>query len=441
MAREPLRCTGLNDSSKEDQQSARKAHSDADQVANSEGTAIETQIPVEDVVHVNSSASSLEDISSSGASVAGHPGWRHPAEYGMEHDPLRLLNSPLPGAGSAAGYAQNGADAGRPPGPGHPVAPSTTPNGNGVLPISNGGETRSHEPRIHGPAIGIPPNHVPYYSAFLGNGNTQIPTPLEQNGPFPPSSQTPALNSQPGPPHHLQDAWCNWHRQYPPHYHSSNLSCTGAPYPGHYPTHFYAPPNYRPSLGPTPSGHQIEPSQQPYQTERPRKSQSRRQCSKKPEKKYRCETCSLAFERPSNLRVHCRSHTGEKPYPCTECHKRFPTQSNLTRHERRVHPEAYARNHPNATTTQLAAPLVPITNPNIQAPTQSYGGIGSLAGNSNPRPYNPALYTSQTPGMYHPQTLNCLASTSTPTTKENDDDAKKPEGDSEYDELLQEEKM
>jgi len=419
----------------------RKAQSHANQAANSQGTGIETQIPVEDVVLVNSSASSLEDISSSGTSVAGHPGWRHPSEYGMEHDPLRLLNSPLPGASSAAGYGQNGTDARRSPGPGHAIAASATPNGIGIRPMSNGAETRSHQPRMHGPAIGIPLNRVPYYSPFLGNGSTQIPTPLEKNGSFPTSSQTQALNSQAEPPHQLQDGWCDWHRQYPPQYHSSNLSCPAPPHPAQYSTHFYAPPNYRPPLNLAPPGHQIESSQQPYQTERPRKSQPRRQCSKKPEKKYRCETCSLAFERPSNLRVHCRSHTGEKPYPCTECQKRFPTQSNLTRHERRVHPEAYARNHPNATTTQLVASLVPITNPNIQAPTQSYGGIGSLVGNPNPRPYNPALYTSQTPGMHHPQTLNCLASASTPTTRENGDDAKTQEGASEYNELVEEKKM
>ena len=55
--------------------------------------------------------------------------------------------------------------------------------------------------------------------------------------------------------------------------------------------------------------------------------------------RYICPTCSKAFSRPSSLRIHSHSHTGEKPFRCPHagCGKAFSVRSNMKRHERGCH--------------------------------------------------------------------------------------------------------
>lgn len=50
----------------------------------------------------------------------------------------------------------------------------------------------------------------------------------------------------------------------------------------------------------------------------------------------RCSVCEKPFDRPSLLRRHFRSHTGEKPFECIVCSKGFSTSSSLNTH-RRIH--------------------------------------------------------------------------------------------------------
>ena len=52
------------------------------------------------------------------------------------------------------------------------------------------------------------------------------------------------------------------------------------------------------------------------------------------QKKIKCETCEMAFSRPSELRVHMRTHSGENPYACDMCDKAFSQSSSLARHKR-----------------------------------------------------------------------------------------------------------
>ncbi|KAI9595507.1 hypothetical protein BDF19DRAFT_345846, partial [Syncephalis fuscata] len=49
-----------------------------------------------------------------------------------------------------------------------------------------------------------------------------------------------------------------------------------------------------------------------------------------------CQECQKRFARPSALRLHMRTHSGERPHACTHagCGRRFSVQSNLTRHLR-----------------------------------------------------------------------------------------------------------
>ncbi|KAI9754505.1 MAG: hypothetical protein M4579_004675 [Chaenotheca gracillima] len=55
--------------------------------------------------------------------------------------------------------------------------------------------------------------------------------------------------------------------------------------------------------------------------------------------RYICAICNKAFSRPSSLRIHSHSHTGEKPFKCPHhgCGKAFSVRSNMKRHERGCH--------------------------------------------------------------------------------------------------------
>ncbi|CAE6487249.1 unnamed protein product [Rhizoctonia solani] len=63
--------------------------------------------------------------------------------------------------------------------------------------------------------------------------------------------------------------------------------------------------------------------------------------------KYECPYCGKRFNRPSSLKIHVNTHTGEKPYQCAfpSCGRRFSVMSNMRRHSR-VHNQSPGANLP-----------------------------------------------------------------------------------------------
>ena len=97
------------------------------------------------------------------------------------------------------------------------------------------------------------------------------------------------------------------------------------------------PSSFQPQMPlpvPTPSGNGANPWQHHHYI-----STSSQSAFPQSQDRYICSTCNKAFSRPSSLRIHSHSHTGEKPYKCPQpgCGKAFSVRSNMKRHERGCH--------------------------------------------------------------------------------------------------------
>ncbi|KAJ9110822.1 hypothetical protein QFC22_006679 [Naganishia vaughanmartiniae] len=101
-----------------------------------------------------------------------------------------------------------------------------------------------------------------------------------------------------------------------------------------------------------------------------------------PGPRYTCDHCGKSFSRPSSLKIHIYSHTGEKPYKCTwpDCTRSFSVQSNLKRHAK-VHLEnggqqgiASGTDHPN---TELGSGHAAAAFPGGSHGTNTPGGPSS----------------------------------------------------------------
>lgn len=115
---------------------------------------------------------------------------------------------------------------------------------------------------------------------------------------------------------------------YSPEPHSYSMGVYGQrPLPSSFQPHMPLPV-------PTPSGNGSNPWQHHHYI-----STSSQNAFPQSQDRYICSTCNKAFSRPSSLRIHSHSHTGEKPYKCPQpgCGKAFSVRSNMKRHERGCH--------------------------------------------------------------------------------------------------------
>ncbi|CCM01473.1 uncharacterized protein FIBRA_03527 [Fibroporia radiculosa] len=192
---------------------------------------------------------------------------------------------------------------------------------------------------------------VPPQQSRQPSGSPQIPLhrlALEDDRRYRPRS--------PDPRGHLPSS-----QVYPAGHGASRLSNT--PYPGSTPSATQHPPGYgvhhlsqqHPQAGHVPSsqyasqaqsGHIMPSGNYPYPASQPHYASVAGPSSLRPgaemtverssSSRYECSYCGKGFTRPSSLKIHINTHTGDKPYTCPfeGCGRSFSVQSNMRRHAR-----------------------------------------------------------------------------------------------------------
>lgn len=187
----------------------------------------------------------------------------------------------------------------------------------------------------------------------FGTGAINNMEPHQQRQPPPPSSH-PGHNGMPSQP--TQSPYQNQNSPYPPSpTAASNYSypspahpaVTGGPamyYPNQRPLPTNFPPNMSNPINPPMANPQDGPPIDPnnptqYQHHHYIAQTNTTNFTGQSQDRYVCQTCNKAFSRPSSLRIHSHSHTGEKPFQCPHkgCGKAFSVRSNMKRHERGCH--------------------------------------------------------------------------------------------------------
>ncbi len=175
--------------------------------------------------------------------------------------------------------------------------------------------------------------------AFMGNSSQQHPPPpSSQPGAMPPpSSQSPYQNSGYPETSSTGSAYA-----YPPPAVSGPQSMF---YQGQRPLPTAFPPNVQGNANPaTPASSEaspIDPNNPQWQHQHHHYISPSASASfpGQTQDRYVCQVCNKAFSRPSSLKIHSHSHTGEKPFLCPHkgCGKAFSVRSNMKRHERGCH--------------------------------------------------------------------------------------------------------
>ncbi|KAL2050353.1 hypothetical protein ABVK25_009325 [Lepraria finkii] len=204
----------------------------------------------------------------------------------------------------------------------HQSPSATSSHSSASAPQYFGSAINNIEPHQQRQARGPPSSHP---------GNSMPLHPSEspyQNSPYPPSPSTTTNYSYPSPAHPN-------HTGGPPSLYYQR------PLPNNFP-----PPNIpnavNSPMANSQDGSPIDPNN-PSQFQRQHHHYIARSSSTsftgQSQDRYVCSVCNKAFSRPSSLRIHSHSHTGEKPFQCPHegCGKAFSVRSNMKRHERGCH--------------------------------------------------------------------------------------------------------
>jgi len=100
---------------------------------------------------------------------------------------------------------------------------------------------------------------------------------------------------------------------------------------------------------------------------------------------YDCSYCGKMFNRPSSLKIHSNSHTGEKPFACPvqDCGRSFSVLSNMRRHAR-VHGSYAEVSLPDSASDHYPSPLSSTSsNLGLSSPIQSHRRYSSTSGSSS----------------------------------------------------------
>ncbi|KAJ8353235.1 hypothetical protein SKAU_G00208020 [Synaphobranchus kaupii] len=136
-------------------------------------------------------------------------------------------------------------------------------------------------------------------------------------------------------------------------------------------------------------------------------TEKKEQRPKKPGR-YICHYCGRACAKPSVLKKHIRSHTGERPYPCIPCGFSFKTKSNLYKH-RKSHAHAikaglvpFSELSSTHVDTDQPSPLgegeVHSDGEQSTDTDEDTGEVLTLFGRSSPLPHNPIKGDRSTTG-------------------------------------------
>lgn len=145
----------------------------------------------------------------------------------------------------------------------------------------------------------------------------------------------PANPRRPSSPPHATSPSSSSHRSLPS-LSSASLSSNGG---FHQPLPSVSPIPGGPTLGSNPPNVSAVDQSNPWQHHHYIAPSTSAAFASQQSERYICSTCSKAFSRPSSLRIHSHSHTGEKPFRCPHagCGKAFSVRSNMKRHEKGCH--------------------------------------------------------------------------------------------------------